>query len=450
MSWIRWAVLGSTIAYQLYKKNNVPKPQGIAVGEYRRPLGASTTIGIPPQDRLKHTHLLGATGTGKTTLIKNLVVQDLRAGHGLCVIDPKSDLIDDILLHIPDHRVNDVVLFDATDTDYPIGFNILEWVPETERSLTASAVVSVFRKLHQQSTWGPRLEYILRHAVVTLLEVPGSTLLDLPDILNNREYLQALLQHVQDPTVLNFWHEEYLTLSDGQRRQSISPILNKVGPWLTYPECRNIVTARQSSFNLRQLMDNRKILLVKIPHGLLGEDISAFLGAMLVAKIQLAAMTRADLPPGKAVPFFLYVDEFQNFVTNAFEKILTEARSFGLGLIVANQHPHQLTTSLFHSLENNVAARITCQRNRGAYHAQYQMMQDVNRPIIDIRPMPPPQGGNPRTRAHIRQLSRQKYARSRREAEAQLRQLNARCRPRPTPSPRPDDGGRISFRDPAD
>lgn len=447
MSWVRWAILGSTVAYQVYRKTNVPKPEGIRVGEYKGPFGGAKTIGIPPEDRLKHAHLLGATGTGKTTLIKNLVVQDLQAGHGLCVIDPKSGLVDDILLHVPPHRVDDVVLFDATDTQYPLGFNVLEWVPELERSLTASAVVSVFRKLHEQSSWGPRLEYILRFAVLTLLEVPGSTLMDLPDILVNREFLNALLQHVQDPTVLNFWREEYLPMSDGQRRQAIGPILNKVGPWLSYPECRNIVTARQSSFNLRHLMDNRKILLVKIPHGLLGEDISSFIGAMLVSKIQLAAMTRADLAPGAAVPFFLYVDEFQNFVTSAFEKILTEARSFGLGLVVANQYPRQLTAPLYQALENNVAVRITCLLNRGAYHAQYEIMQDVNRPTLNIRPLPPPRGGSPQIRAEIRRLSRQKYARTRREAESQIQQISTRRRPSPTIEQPPEDGANISFRD---
>ena len=370
---------------------------------------------IPTKLRTKHVHVLGPTGSGKTTLLLNMIIQEMEKGSGFGVIDPKGDLVWEILKHVPVDRFDDVVLFDPTDRARPIGFNMLEAVDADQRSLAASQVVLIFRKLFDYS-WGPRLEHILRYAILTLLEVPRATLIDVPQLLVDKEYREEVLRFVTNPIVRAFWEGEYREITRGRDYiRTVEPILNKVGPWLAYPEIRNIVGQTRSSFDIRKIMDGEKILLVSIPEGLLGEDTSAMLGAMMVAKIQLAAMSRI----GRAtkVPFYLYVDEFQNFVTSAFEKILTQARSFGLGLVVANQYEEQLYDQLRWALLNNVAVKLTCYFENGRHGLIYHELQDQAAVAREVNPLPPPRDGHPNLPNLVRLDKRETYGRPREAVE---------------------------------
>ncbi|KKL85486.1 hypothetical protein LCGC14_1954250 [marine sediment metagenome] len=393
-----------------------PTPSGINVGRKLTSIGFGPMVGIRVEDRCKHAALTGATGSGKSTLMQNLILQDIEAGHGLAVIDPKGDLVEAVLRHAPAQRFDDFIVLDPNERDFPLGLNMVEPVAEVYRSRTASEVVSVFKKLFADS-WGPRLEYILRYCILTLLEVPGSTLLDVPDLLQDEEYREAVMPFVTNFAVRNFWVSEYATLSGGQRTQAISPILNKVGPYLAYPEIRNVVGQAKSSIDLRQVMDQSKILLVPTSQGLLGEDTSNLFGSLVVSKLQLAAMTRTGLPAHRKPEFYLYADEFQNFVTNAFEKVLTEARSYGLGLVVANQYPEQLPRSLSLAVQKNVAVHITCYLERNRHRALYCLLQDTQAPDLVVRPQPPPPGGSVQLARQIRYYSRQRYGRPRAAVE---------------------------------
>ena len=366
---------------------------------------------VPPELRTKHVHVIGPTGSGKTTLLLNMILQDMRNGSGFAVIDPKGDLIWEILKYVPVDRFDDIVLFDPTDRGRPVGFNVLEGVGRRQRSLAASQVVSVFKKLFYDS-WGPRLEHVLRFSVLTLLEVPGATLIDIPHLLIERDYRSRVLKYVTNPIVKEFWTGEFRHITKGRDYiVTIEPILNKVGPWLAYPEIRNIVGQARSSFDIREIMDRGKILLVNIPEGLLGEDTSAMLGAMMVAKIQLVAMSRWGR--AKEVLFYAYVDEFQSFVTSAFEKILTQARSFGLGLIVANQYEEQLYDQLRWALAKNVAIKLTCFFEDGKHGLIYHELQDQAAQPIRVKPLAPPTGGHPDLPKLVRLDKRELYGRPR-------------------------------------
>jgi len=384
-----------------------------------------TKVTIPHRDRLKHAHVMGATGSGKTTLLANMLKQDIaaykkgEATYGIGVIDPKGDLIDRVLRYIPDGRVDDVIFFDPSDTEKPLGFNILEDVPENLRSLTASQVVTTFKKLFGKTSWGPRLEHILRFAVLTLMEIPGSTLLDIPTLLIDQDFRRGVLHHVTNPQVREFWESEYsLYARKTGVSSAISPILNKIGPWVAYPEVRNVIGQVQSSFNLRKVMDQKKIFLARLPEGLLGEDVRQILGALLITRFQLAAASRVDIPEHIRQPFLLYVDEFQNFVTEASEKIITEGRSFGLGFIVANQHPGQFRgqPGITDSLMGNVAATLFAYKEGNKHRLQYTRLQSASPTAEEpnsiqcklLPPFPPFSDGK-----YIIKESRERYGRDR-------------------------------------
>jgi len=302
-------------------------------------------FGIKADDRRRHMYVIGKTGMGKSEMIKNMAIQDIHNGRGIAVVDPHGELVEDILNAVPPQRINDVVYFNPADADYPIAFNILESVDEPhEKNLVASGLIGIFKKLWAES-WGPRLEYLLRNAILALLDYPGSTLLGVTRILVDKEYRQKVVDKISDPVVKSFWTQEYPKYSQQFQVEAISPIQNKVGQFLSLALIRNIVGQVKSTIDLRQIMDNRKILLLNLSKGRIGEDASALLGAMMITKMQLAAMGRVDIPESERQDFYLYVDEFQNFVTNSFADILSEARKYRLNLIVAHQYIAQLTTS---------------------------------------------------------------------------------------------------------
>jgi len=298
-------------------------------------------FGIKKKNRRGHIYIIGKTGTGKSTLIENMAISDIKNGNGLALIDPHGDLAEDLLNFVPKKRIADVIYFNPADLEYPIAFNPLEKVPQDFRHLVVSGLLSVFKKIWPEF-WGPRLEHILRHSLFTLLECPQSTLLDLPRLLTDKEFRKAILKHLISKPVKEFWLYEFEKYSAWLRSEAISPILNKMGQFLTNLPLRNIVGQKENTFDLRKVMDEGKILIVNLAKGKIGEENSHLLGAMIVTKIQLSALSRVDLKEEKRAPFYLYVDELHNFITLSFADILSEARKYGLNLILAHQYIEQV------------------------------------------------------------------------------------------------------------
>lgn len=326
-----------------------------AVTDYR---DVKKIFGIKARNRRGHMYIIGKTGTGKTTLIENMIVSDIKSGNGLAVIDPHGDLSEHLLNFIPKRRVKETIYFNPGDLEYPIVFNPLEKVHPNYHHLVVSGLISVFKKIWSEF-WGPRLEHILRHSLLTLLEYPQSTLLDLPRLLTDREFRKRVLQSVTHQQVREFWVFEFDKYSAWLRSEAISPILNKIGQFLTSIPLRNIVGQKENTFNLRKVMDEGKILIVNLAKGKIGEDNSSLLGAMMVTKIQLAALSRADLSENKRRHFNLYVDELHNFVTLSFADILSEARKYGLNLVLVHQYIEQLDKKVKAAIFGNVGTLIS-------------------------------------------------------------------------------------------
>ena len=315
-------------------------------------------FGIKENDRCNHMYVIGKTGTGKSTLLENLVIQDLKKNKGLALIDPHGDMVERILNFVPSWRINDVIYFNPADMNYPIGFNVMEVKNEAEKHLVSSGLISVFKKLWSDS-WGPRLEYVLRNCILALLENEGSTLLGIMKLLVDRDYRARIVRHVRDPIVKNFWEEEFAKYPERFQAQAISPIQNKVGQFLSSSLIRNILGQVKSSFDLSDIMKTNKILLMNLSKGRIGEDASALLGAMMVTKLQLTAMERINMPESERENFYLYVDEFQNFATDSFADILSEARKYKLCLILAHQYLEQVEEKLRAAIFGNVGTLIT-------------------------------------------------------------------------------------------
>ncbi len=306
--------------------------------------GVSKTFGVLSEDRRKHLYILGKTGMGKTTLLQNMVLQDIYNGFGVCFVDPHGDPSEYILDRIPTHRQNDVVYFNPADTDFPIGLNMFEATHGEERFLIASGLIAVFHRLWQ-GMWSARMEYILNNTLLALLENPDSTLLSIIQMLTDIDFRKKVVENITDPLIKNFWTKEFSNFNDRYRQEAISPILNKIGQFLANDLTRNIVGQKKSTINFREIIDNQKILVVNLSKGKLGEDNSNLLGCLIVTKLQLAALSRADVPEKDRKDFYLYVDEFQNFTTDSFTTILSEARKYKLNLILAHQYISQLTES---------------------------------------------------------------------------------------------------------
>lgn len=300
-----------------------------------------TTFGIKEQDRRRHMYIIGKTGTGKSTLITNLAVNDIRNNKGVCIVDPHGDLCETILDYIPSYRINDVIYLDPSDLDYSFLLNPLEVNDTYQMELVVSGIVGIFHKIYGTS-WGPRLEYILRNTLFTLTHMPGATLLMVPELLTNDAFRAKVLQHVNDPVLKNYWTGEFAQMPDRLKNESISPILNKVGQFISSRFIRNILQNPKSTIHLEDIMNDGKILLLNLSQGKLGEDNASLLGAMIITKIQLAAMKRVSIAEQDRRDFYLYVDEFQNFATSSFIKILSEARKYRLNLVLANQYISQI------------------------------------------------------------------------------------------------------------
>ncbi len=312
-------------------------------------------FGIKADDRRRHMYLIGKTGMGKSTLLENMIIDDINAGRGLAVTDPHGDLAEKIIEYIPSHRINDVIYFNPGDIDHPIAFNVIEHVDPHFRHLVASGLLGVFKKLWADS-WGPRLEYTLRNAILAVLDYPEATLLAVVRMLSDKDFRKKIITHIKDPVVKSFWTKEFASYTDKFASEAVAPIQNKVGQFLSASLIRNIVGQVKSSINVREIMDEKKILIMNLSKGLIGEDNMQLLGAMMITKIQLAAMSRVDIPESTRQDFYLYVDEFQNFATESFANILSEARKYRLNLIMAHQYIEQLDEKVRDAVFGNVGS----------------------------------------------------------------------------------------------
>jgi hypothetical protein len=297
-----------------------------------------------------------------------MIIQDIRAGRGCAVVDPHGDLVEKMLTFVPPSRINDVVYFNPADVEFPIAFNVLESINPTHRHLVASGLLGVFKKVWMDS-WGPRLEYILRNTILALIEYPGSTLLGVTRMLVDKEYQTKVVNTISDPIIKSFWVDEFGAFNNQFKTEAVSPIQNKIGQFLSSSIIRNIVGQPKSTIDIRDIMDSGKILLLNLSKGRIGEDNSALLGAMMITKIQLAAMSRVDIPEKERKDFFLYVDEFQNFATESFAGILSEARKYRLSLIVAHQYIEQLDERVRAAVFGNVGT--LCSFRVGAGDAEF-------------------------------------------------------------------------------
>ncbi len=321
--------------------------------------GINHQFGMYRRDRSRHVYIIGQTGAGKSGMLELFALSDVFYDQGYCIIDPHGDFAINNLRFVPEHRINDVVYFNPADTAYPVAFNPLELSDPARKPNVCSEVIGVLKRLFGDS-WGPRLEHILRYTLLALLDRPETTLLDISRILTDKDFRKETLDYCTDVTVLQFWKHEFGQWNEKQVNESIAPVLNKVGAFTANPIIRNIIGQPKSSFNIRKIMDEGKILVVNLSKGLIGEDNASLLGAFLVTKVQLAAMSRSDIPDvADRRPFYLYVDEFQNFATDSFAVILSEARKYGLNLTVANQYISQMTDSVRDAVFGNVGTTIS-------------------------------------------------------------------------------------------
>ncbi len=321
--------------------------------------GINHQFGMLRGDRSRHVYIIGQTGAGKSGTLELLALSDIFHNQGYAIIDPHGDFAMDNMRFIPESRIKDVVYFNPSDTAHPLGFNPLEVTDPNMKSNISSEVIGVLERMFSNS-WGPRLEYILRYTILALLDRPETTMLDITRMLTDKAFRKETLSYCRDTVVLQFWNSEFNTWTEKFQNEAIAPILNKVGAFTANPVIRNIIGQPKSTFNIREIMDDGKILIVNLSKGLLGEDNSSVLGAFLVTKIQLAAMSRSDIPNIEdRRPFYLYVDEFQNFATDSFATILSEARKYGLNLTVANQYISQMSETVRDAVFGNVGTMIS-------------------------------------------------------------------------------------------
>lgn len=310
-------------------------------------------FGIKTDDRRRHMYVIGKTGMGKTTVMENMVLNDIYKGHGVGIVDPHGDFAEKIIDFIPNHRINDVVYFNPGDVDNPIGFNVLEVTTEEQKHLIAAGLMGIFKKIWPD-VWSSRMEYILNNTVLALLDYPGSTLLGINRLLSDKDFRKKVVTQLTDPVIKSFWQNEFASYNDRYAQEAVAPIQNKIGQFLSASVIRNMVAQVTSTINIREIMDSRKILIMNLSKGRIGEDNSRLLGGMLITKIQLAAMERVDTPEVDRKDFFLYVDEFQNFATPSFANILSEARKYRLSLIMAHQYVLQLDEVVSAAVFGNV------------------------------------------------------------------------------------------------
>ncbi|MBI4135704.1 type IV secretion system DNA-binding domain-containing protein [Candidatus Uhrbacteria bacterium] len=314
-------------------------------------------FGIKTDDRRRHMYVVGKTGMGKTTMLENMILHDVNAGHGLAVVDPHGDTAEKLLDYIPASRINDIIYFNPADSEFPVAFNVLEAVNPLHKHLVAQGLMGVFKKIWPD-VWSARMEHILNNCILALLDYPGSTLLGINRLLVDKAFRRRVIAKIRDPIVKAFWVDEYQAWETKFRTEAIQPIQNKVGQFLSASIIRNIVAQVKSTINAREIMDEGKIFIMNLAKGRLGEDTSRLLGGMLITKMQLAAMERVDIGEENRRDFYLYVDEFQNFATESFANILSEARKYRLNLTIAHQYIGQLITDVSTKVRDAVFGNV--------------------------------------------------------------------------------------------
>jgi hypothetical protein len=315
-------------------------------------------FGIRQVDRLSHMYVIGKTGVGKSTLLENLIWQDVVAGRGLAVLDPHGELVERIRKVVPKERLANLIDFDVSDPDNRVTFNPLQHVSAPRRGLAAGGMLDAFKKLWSDS-WGPRLEHLLRNAIFALLEQPDATLFDILRLFEDREYRSTAMRYVSNPQVRRFWLEEFPKYPPRLQAEAIAPVQNKVGAFLADPVLQRILGSSQPSLLMRPIMDDGKILLVNLAKGRIGEDTSALLGSLLVSRINLAALSRADKPETDRGPFFCYLDEFQTFTSLTFVTMLSELRKYRVSMMLAHQYLGQLDPAVLEAITGNVGTLVT-------------------------------------------------------------------------------------------
>lgn len=340
------------------KGAEVPKRDKICMFAQTNYRNQMRKFGIKLDDRRRHMYVVGKTGMGKTTMLENMVLDDIYEGHGVGVVDPHGDFAEKIINYIPSDRINDVVYFNPGDVNYPIGFNILEVETEEQKHLVAGGLMAIFKKIWPD-VWSARMEYILNNTILALLDFPGSTLLGINRLLADKAYRRKVIKQLKDPVIKSFWQTEFANYEPRYAQEAVASIQNKIGQFLSASVIRNMVAQVKSTINVREIMDQGKIFIMNLSKGRIGEDNSRLLGGMLITKIQLAAMERVDTPEEKRRDFFLYVDEFQNFATPSFANILSEARKYRLSLIMAHQYIMQLDEIVADAVFGNVGTLVT-------------------------------------------------------------------------------------------
>jgi len=328
----------------------------ITIGE-RHGWGDPQPFGIAAVDERQHIYIIGKTGSGKTTLLRNLILQHIALGHGVGVIDPHGDLAEELLSHIPPKRADHLVYFNPGDLEFPIGLNVIGNVAPDDRHLAASGIVSAFKGIWRDS-WGPRLEYILYNAVSALLECRNQTLLGVNRLLIDDEYRAKIIRQIKDPFIRAFWAEEYANYDERFKREAIAPIQNKLGQFLLNPVIRNILGQIKKKVDIPFVMDNGRLFIANLSKGQLGHDKANLLGSLLVTQFQLGAMARSNRPESERRDFYLFIDEFQNFSTDAFASILAEARKYRLCLTLSHQYIDQLSLPIRQAVFGNVGTLI--------------------------------------------------------------------------------------------
>jgi type IV secretory pathway TraG/TraD family ATPase VirD4 len=432
---------------------NIPA-QGLLLGEstYR---GVTTKIQIARDDRRRHQYIIGRTGTGKTELMKNMAIQDIRNGEGVCIVDPHGDLVEDVLQYIPKGRAKDVILFEPSDMDRPLGLNMLEVHADSEKDFAVQEMIAIFMKLFPPEMIGPMFEHNMRNVMLTLMmdkQYPG-TLADIPRMFTDTDFQKYKVSKVDDPIVRSFWEKEMAKTSDFHKSEMLGYLISKVGRFVENEMMRNIIGQPHSSFDFRKVMDEGKILLINLSKGKTGEVNAKLLGLIIVSKLQMAALSRSDIPEESRRDFYLYVDEFQNFVTDSFATILSEARKYRLNLVMAHQFISQLSQekegsssldsrmrdAVFGNAGTMVAFRIGVEDaeimakefapvfnefdviNIERFNAYVKLMiaGTASRPF-NMQTFPKPPGANLDTAKIIRNMSRLNFGRARSEVERDI------------------------------
>lgn len=424
--------------------------------------GKRVPFGIKEKDRSRHFYLIGKTGMGKSTVLENMAIQDIRAGEGMAFIDPHGKTADLLLDYVPKERIKDVLYFAPFDMDFPVAFNIMEDIGADRRHLVANGLMSTFEKIWVDA-WSARMAYILNNTLLALLETPNTTLLGINRMLADKEYRKIVVTHIKDPSVRSFWVDEFAKYTDRYTAEATPAIQNKVGQFASNPLIRNIIGQEKSSFNLRKMMDSRKILIINLSKGLVGEGNAKLLGSMLVTKIYLAAMSRADVSEAemkKLPPFYLYVDEFQSFANKSFSDILSEARKYKLTLTLAHQYIEQMEEEVIAAvfgnigtmatfrvgardaefLEKEFAPQFTAEDlvNLGIYQIYLKLMIDgISSPPFSATTLPPIECGKESFKKEVIEASRAQFAAPRVAVEEKIQNWHAPTIQVSTPAPRP-------------